>query len=201
MDDDGKEIKGNQVSGRLSVKFPWPSIARTVWGDHERYKDTYFSTFEGKYFTGDGAMRDEVGYYRITGRTDDVIIVSGHNLGTAPIEDAINEHPAVAESAVVGFPHDVKGNALYAFVILKESGESRKRDNLRKEINQQIADKVGPIAKPDKIQFVEGLPKTRSGKIMRRILRKIASDDTSDLGDTSTLLNPEVVEAIIAEAL
>jgi len=146
-------------------------------------------------------MRDEVGYYRITGRTDDVIIVSGHNLGTAPIEDAINEHPAVAESAVVGFPHDVKGNALYAFVILKESGESRKRDNLRKEINQQIADKVGPIAKPDKIQFVEGLPKTRSGKIMRRILRKIASDDTSDLGDTSTLLNPEVVEAIIAEAL
>ena len=201
MDDDGKEIKGNQVSGRLSVKFPWPSIARTVWGDHERYKDTYFSTFEGKYFTGDGAMRDEVGYYRITGRTDDVIIVSGHNLGTAPIEDAINEHPAVAESAVVGFPHDVKGNALYAFVILKESGESRKRDNLRKEINQQIADKVGPIAKPDKIQFVEGLPKTRSGKIMRRILRKIASNDTSDLGDTSTLLNPEVVEAIIAEAL
>jgi len=201
MDDDGKEIKGNQVSGRLCVKFPWPSIARTVWGNHERYKDTYFSTFEGKYFTGDGAMRDEVGYYRITGRTDDVIIVSGHNLGTAPIEDAINEHPAVAESAVVGFPHDVKGNALYAFVILKESGESRKRDNLRKEIHQQISDKVGPIAKPDKIQFVEGLPKTRSGKIMRRILRKIASNDTSDLGDTSTLLNPEVVEAIIAEAL
>ena len=201
MDDDGKEIKGNQVNGRLCVKFPWPSIARTVWGNHERYKDTYFSTFEGKYFTCDGAMRDEVGYYRITGRTDDVIIVSGHNLGTAPIEDAINEHPAVAESAVVGFPHEVKGKALYAFVILKESGESRKRDNLRKEINQQIADKVGPIAKPDKIQFVEGLPKTRSGKIMRRILRKIASNDTSDLGDTSTLLNPEVVEAIIAEAL
>ncbi|WBL24499.1 acetate--CoA ligase [Zunongwangia sp. HGR-M22] len=201
MDDDGNEIKGNQVNGRLCVKFPWPSIARTVWGDHERYKDTYFSTFEGKYFTGDGALRDEVGYYRITGRTDDVIIVSGHNLGTAPIEDAINEHPAVAESAVVGFPHDVKGNALYAFVILKESGESRKRDNLRKEINQQISEKVGPIAKPDKIQFVEGLPKTRSGKIMRRILRKIASNDTSDLGDTSTLLNPEVVEAIIAESL
>ena len=201
MDDDGNEIKGNQVDGRLCVKFPWPSIARTVWGNHERYKDTYFATFEGKYFTGDGAMRDEVGYYRITGRTDDVIIVSGHNLGTAPIEDAINEHPAVAESAVVGFPHDVKGNALYAFVILKESGESRKRDNLRKEIHQQISDKVGPIAKPDKIQFVEGLPKTRSGKIMRRILRKIASNDTSDLGDTSTLLNPEVVEAIIAEAM
>jgi len=142
-------------------------------------------------------MRDEVGYYRITGRVDDVIIVSGHNLGTAPIEDAINEHPAVAESAIVGFPHEVKGNALYGFVILKESGESRNHDNLRKEINQQIADKIGPIAKPDKIQFVEGLPKTRSGKIMRRILRKIASNDTSNLGDTSTLLNPEVVEEII----
>ncbi len=145
-------------------------------------------------------MRDETGYYRITGRVDDVIIVSGHNLGTAPIEDAINEHPAVAESAIVGFPHEVKGNALYGFVILKEAGESRNQDNHRKEINQQISDKIGPIAKPDKIQFVEGLPKTRSGKIMRRILRKIASRDTSDLGDTSTLLNPEVVEDIMAGA-
>ncbi|WP_417886709.1 acetate--CoA ligase [Zunongwangia sp.] len=201
MDDDGNELKGNQVGGRLCIKFPWPSIARTVWGNHERYKKTYFSDFKGMYFTGDGAMRDEVGYYRITGRTDDVIIVSGHNLGTAPIEDAINEHPAVAESAVVGYPHDVKGNALYSFVILKETGESRKRENLRKEINQNISDKVGPIAKPDKIQFVRGLPKTRSGKIMRRILRKIASKNTSDLGDTSTLLNPEVVQTIIDEAL
>ncbi|WP_405198498.1 acetate--CoA ligase [Christiangramia sp. LLG6405-1] len=197
MDEQGKELKGNQVDGRLCIKFPWPSMARTIWGNHDRYRDTYFSAFENKYFTGDGAMRDEVGYYRITGRVDDVIIVSGHNLGTAPIEDAINEHPAVAESAIVGFPHEVKGNALYGFVILKESGESRNHDNLRKEINQQIADKIGPIAKPDKIQFVEGLPKTRSGKIMRRILRKIASNDTSDLGDTSTLLNPEVVEEII----
>jgi len=197
MDEHGKELKGNQVDGRLCIKFPWPSMARTIWGNHDRYRDTYFSAFENKYFTGDGAMRDEVGYYRITGRVDDVIIVSGHNLGTAPIEDAINEHPAVAESAIVGFPHEVKGNALYGFVILKESGESRNHDNLRKEINQQIADKIGPIAKPDKIQFVEGLPKTRSGKIMRRILRKIASNDTSDLGDTSTLLNPEVVEEII----
>ncbi|WP_300440978.1 acetate--CoA ligase [Christiangramia sp.] len=200
MDEEGKEIKGNQVDGRLCIKFPWPSMARTIYGNHDRYKETYFSTFENKYFTGDGALRDETGYYRITGRVDDVIIVSGHNLGTAPIEDAINEHPAVAESAVVGFPHEVKGNALYGFVILKESGESRNQDNLRKEINQQIADKIGPIAKPEKIQFVEGLPKTRSGKIMRRILRKIASGDTSDLGDTSTLLNPEVVEDIIAGA-
>ena len=201
MDEQGKELKGNQVDGRLCIKFPWPSMARTIWGNHERYRETYFSAFENKYFTGDGAMRDEVGYYRITGRVDDVIIVSGHNLGTAPIEDAINEHPAVAESAIVGFPHEVKGNALYGFVILKESGESRNHDNLRKEINQQIADKIGPIAKPDKIQFVEGLPKTRSGKIMRRILRKIASNDTSDLGDTSTLLNPEVVEEIIEGSL
>ena len=197
MDENGEEIKGNQVDGRLCIKFPWPSMARTIWGNHERYRDTYFSAFKDKYFTGDGALRDEVGYYRITGRVDDVIIVSGHNLGTAPIEDAIDEHPAVAESAVVGFPHEVKGNALYGFVILKESGEYRNQDNLRKEINQQISDKIGPIAKPDKIQFVEGLPKTRSGKIMRRILRKIASKEISDLGDTSTLLNPEVVDSII----
>ncbi|TBW26378.1 acetate--CoA ligase [Gramella sp. KN1008] len=200
MDENGEEIKGNQVDGRLCIKFPWPSMARTIWGNHDRYRDTYFSAFKNMYFTGDGALRDEVGYYRITGRVDDVIIVSGHNLGTAPIEDAINEHPAVAESAVVGFPHEVKGNALYGYVILKESGEYRNQDNLRKEINQQIADKIGPIAKPDKIQFVEGLPKTRSGKIMRRILRKIASKDTADLGDTSTLLNPEVVEDIISGA-
>lgn len=201
MDENGKEIKGNQVDGRLCIKFPWPSMARTIWGDHQRYKDTYFSAFEGKYFTGDGALRDEVGYYRITGRVDDVIIVSGHNLGTAPIEDAINEHPAVAESAIVGFPHDIKGNALYGYVILKETGESRDRDNLKKEINQMITEHIGPIAKLNKIQFVPGLPKTRSGKIMRRILRKIASKDTSNLGDISTLLNPEVVEKIIEEAL
>jgi acetyl-CoA synthetase len=142
-----------------------------------------------------------VGYYRITGRVDDVIIVSGHNLGTAPIEDAINEHPAVAESAIVGFPHDIKGNALYGYIILKETGEDRNRDNLKKEINELITDHIGPIAKLDKIQFTEGLPKTRSGKIMRRILRKIASKDTANLGDTSTLLNPEVVESIIKESL
>ena len=201
MDDEGNEIKGNQVSGRLCIKYPWPSMARTIWGDHERFRNTYFSTFDNKYFTGDGALRDEVGYYRITGRVDDVIIVSGHNLGTAPIEDSINEHQAVAESAIVGFPHDIKGNALYGFVILKEVGEGRDRDNLRKEINMQITEQIGPIAKLDKIQFVPGLPKTRSGKIMRRILRKIASNDAEDLGDISTLLNPEVVEKIKEEVL
>ena len=201
MDNEGNELKGNQVEGRLCIKFPWPSMARTIWGNHQRYKDTYFSTFENTYFTGDGALRDEVGYYRITGRVDDVIIVSGHNLGTAPIEDAINEHPAVAESAIVGFPHDVKGSALYGYVTLKDAGEYRNHDNLRKEINQLISDRIGAIAKLDKIQFTEGLPKTRSGKIMRRILRKIAEKDTSNLGDTSTLLNPECVQDIMDGAL
>ncbi|MDC6389824.1 acetate--CoA ligase [Maribacter sp. PR1] len=201
MDENAEEIKGNQVEGRLCIKFPWPSIARTIWGNHERYRDTYFTAYENMYFTGDGALRDAVGYYRITGRVDDVIIVSGHNLGTAPIEDSINEHPAVAESAIVGFPHDVKGNALYGYVILKETGEGRDKNNLRKEINQQITEQIGPIAKLDKIQFVSGLPKTRSGKIMRRILRKIASNDTSNLGDTSTLLNPEIVQEIMDNAL
>jgi acetyl-CoA synthetase len=200
MDENGNEIKGNQVDGRLCIKFPWPSMARTIWGNHQRYKDTYFSAYENMYFTGDGALRDEVGYYRITGRVDDVIIVSGHNLGTAPIEDAVNEHQAVAESAIVGFPHDVKGNALYGYVILKDTGESRNQENLRKEINQIITEHIGPIAKLDKIQFTAGLPKTRSGKIMRRILRKIAGKDTSNLGDTSTLLNPEVVQDIMDNA-
>lgn len=201
MDEHGKEIKGNQVEGRLCIKFPWPSMARTIYGNHERYRDTYFSAYKNMYFTGDGARRDAVGYYRITGRVDDVIIVSGHNLGTAPIEDAINEHPAVAESAIVGFPHDIKGNALYGYITLKETGENRNQDNLRKEINQLITDRIGPIAKLDKIQFTNGLPKTRSGKIMRRILRKIASKDTGNLGDTSTLLNPEVVQEIMENAL
>ena len=201
MDENGQEIKGNQVDGRLCIKFPWPSIARTIWGNHQRYKDTYFSAYDNMYFTGDGALRDEVGYYRITGRVDDVIIVSGHNLGTAPIEDAINEHPAVSESAIVGFPHDIKGNALYGYVTLKETGESRDHDNLRKEINQIITEQIGPIAKLNKIQFTDGLPKTRSGKIMRRILRKIAGKDTSNLGDTSTLLNPECVQDIMDNVL
>ncbi|WP_299214463.1 acetate--CoA ligase [uncultured Dokdonia sp.] len=209
MDEYGKEIEGNQVDGRLFIKFPWPSMARTIWGNHERYMNTYFSggvdaklgRNTKKYFTGDGAYRDATGYYRITGRVDDVIIVSGHNLGTAPIEDAINEHPAVAESAIVGFPHDIKGNALYGYVILKETGETRNHDNLRKEINQVITEKIGPIAKLDKIQFTSGLPKTRSGKIMRRILRKIACGESDQLGDISTLLNPEVVEEVIKNVL
>ena len=201
MDENGKEIKTNQVDGRLCIKYPWPSMARTIWGDHQRYKETYFSAYENTYFTGDGALRDTVGYYRITGRVDDVIIVSGHNLGTAPIEDAINEHPAVAESAIVGFPDDIRGNALYGFVILKETGKDRKQENLRKEINQLITEHIGPIAKLKKIQFTSGLPKTRSGKIMRRILRKIACNETEHLGDTSTLLNPEVVQEIIDHVL
>ncbi len=201
MDAKGNEISGNQVDGRLCIKYPWPSMARTIWGNHERFRDTYFAAFENKYFTGDGALRDEVGYYRITGRVDDVIIVSGHNLGTAPIEDAINEHQAVVESAIVGVPHKIKGNALYGFVILKETGENRIQDNVRKEINQIITEHVGPIAKLDKIQFTMGLPKTRSGKIMRRILRKIANNELDSLGDTSTLLNPEVVENIIENRL
>ena len=195
MDDEGEEIEKLNAEGRLAIKFPWPSIARTIYGDHERYKEVYFSTYKNKYFTGDGSYRDASGNYRITGRVDDIVIVSGHNLGTATIENAIDEHEGVVESAVVGFPHDVKGKALYAYVILYDGVEPS--EELRKEIRELVAGTVGPIAKPDKIQFVTGLPKTRSGKIMRRILRKISSNDTSNLGDTSTLLNPEVVEEII----
>ena len=196
MDELRNEIEGNQKMGNLCIEYPWPAIARTIWGDHQRYIDTYFTTFPGKYFSGDGALRDEVGYYRITGRVDDVIIVSGHNLGTAPIEDIINEHQYVAESAIVGYPHDIKGNALYGFVVIKDAGLWRDKNNLMKEINQLIADQIGPIAKLEKIQFVNGLPKTRSGKIMRRILRNIAEGELSDFGDTSTLLNPEIIDEI-----
>ena len=199
MDEKGDEIEGNSVEGRLCIKFPWPSMARTIWGNHQRYKETYFSAYEQNYFTGDGALRDENGHYRITGRVDDVIIVSGHNLGTAPIEDAINEHINIAESAIVGYPHDIKGSALYGFITLKNPQDLS--DSLKTEINQLISKHVGPIAKLDKIQFTLGLPKTRSGKIMRRILRKIACKDTSNLGDISTLLNPEVVEAIIKNSI
>ena len=201
MDDQKNEISGNQVEGNLCIKLPWPSIARTIWGDHERYRETYFSAFPGKFFTGDAALRDEVGYYRITGRVDDVIIVSGHNLGTAPIEDAVNEHQSVAESAIVGYPHEIKGNALYGYVILKEVSEDRNRDRVRREINQLISDQVGPIAKLDKIQFVSALPKTRSGKIVRRILRKIAEGKDDNFGDTSTLINPEIIDEIIKERI
>lgn len=196
MDEHGEEILTIEAQGRLCIKFPWPSIARTIWGNHQRYRDTYFTAYKNNYFTGDGAFRNAEGYYRITGRVDDVIIVSGHNLGTAPIEDAIDEHPNVAESAVVGFPHDVKGNALYGYITLVNGNGS---DRLRKEINDMISEKIGPIAKLEIIQFTQGLPKTRSGKIMRRILRKIACNETDNLGDISTLLNPEVVETIISE--
>ena len=195
MDEESNEISDHDVVGRLCIKFPWPSIARTIWGDHDRYIKTYFSAFQNMYFTGDGAFRDSYGNFRITGRVDDVIIVSGHNLGTAPIEDVINEHKNVAESAIVGFPHEIKGNALYGFVTLKNS--LCNLENTKNEINKLISDKIGPIAKLDKIQFTDALPKTRSGKIMRRILRKIAENNFNDLGDISTLLNPETVQSII----
>ncbi|MBL3654747.1 acetate--CoA ligase [Fulvivirga sediminis] len=194
LDNDGNELKGNSVEGNLCVKFPWPSILRTTYGDHDRCKQTYFSSFKGYYFTGDGVKRDEDGYYRILGRVDDVINVSGHRMGTAEVENAINEHPKVVESAVVGYPHDIKGQGIYAFVICDMEGRSE--ENLKQEIRVTVSKIIGPIAKPDKIQIVPGLPKTRSGKIMRRILRKIASGDTENLGDTSTLLNPDVVDDI-----
>ena len=199
MDENGHEILESKAEGRLCIKYPWPSIARTIWGNHKRYKDTYFSAYKNYYFTGDGALREENGHYRITGRVDDVIIVSGHNLGTAPIEDAINEHDQVAESAIVGFAHPIKGNALYGYITLKN--EYSNQTKLQSEINQLITTHIGPIAKLDKMQFTNGLPKTRSGKIMRRILRKIANKDSSNLGDISTLLNPEVVEDIIKNSL
>jgi acetyl-CoA synthetase len=199
LDGNGNEIEETSAEGILAIKHPWPSLARTIYGDHERYKNVYFSAYPNYYFPGDGALRDENGNYRITGRVDDVVIVSGHNLGTAPIENAINEHEKIVESAVVGFPHDVKGNALYAYVITYDGVEEK--PELVDEIKQIVSSTIGPIAKPDKIQFVKGLPKTRSGKIMRRILRKIASDDTSNLGDVSTLLNPEVVKDIIDNKL
>ena len=197
VDNDGNEIEGNDVRGNLCVKFPWPSMLRTTYGDHDRCKQVYFSTYANKYFTGDGALRDSEGFYRITGRVDDVLNVSGHRLGTAEIENAINEHAAVVESAVVGYPHEIKGQGVYAYVILEEGKEIQ---DLKLEINKVITDIIGPIAKPDKLQIVSGLPKTRSGKIMRRILRKIAEGDTSNLGDISTLLNPDVVEGIIKGA-
>lgn len=194
VDEKGNELQGNGVDGRLCFKFPWPGIIRTTYGDHKRCKETYFDIYKGYYFTGDGSRRDEDGYYRITGRVDDVIKVSGHLLGTAEIENAINEHPDIVESAVVGFPHDIKGWGIYAFVICDH--QRTDTDSLKKEIIQTVTKFMGPIAKPDKIQIVKGLPKTRSGKIMRRILRKIAENDLANLGDTSTLLDPSVVDEI-----
>ena len=198
VDAEGNELKGNNVEGNLCIKFPWPSMIRTTYGDHQRCKDTYFSTYPGMYFTGDGVKRDHDGYLRILGRVDDVMNVSGHRMGTAEVENAINEHPKVIESAVVGFPHDIKGQGIYAYVICDMEG--RTESGLIDEIKDTVRKIIGPIAKPDQVQIVSGLPKTRSGKIMRRILRKVASNDFSNLGDTSTLLNPEVVEEIIKGA-
>lgn len=199
VDESGKEIEGNGVSGNLCIKFPWPGIIRTTYGDHERCRQTYFSAYPGMYFTGDGCLRDEDGYYRITGRVDDVLNVSGHRIGTAEVENAINMHLGVVESAVVGYPHDIKGQGIYAYVITEHAPQDP--EMFRKDISATVSRIIGPIAKPDKVQFVSGLPKTRSGKIMRRILRKISEGDVNNLGDTSTLLDPAVVEEIKAGKL
>lgn len=200
VDENGVEIEGNPASGNLCLRSAWPSIIRSTWGDHERCKQTYFSVYNKLYFTGDGALRDEKGNYRITGRVDDVLNVSGHRIGTAEVENAINMHTGVVESAVVGYPHDIKGQGIYAYVIYH--GHHEGNDELtKKDISATVSRLIGPIAKPDKIQFVTGLPKTRSGKIMRRILRKIAEGDTSNLGDISTLLDPSVVDSIKQGAL
>ena len=198
VDAEGNELKGNNVQGNLCIKSPWPSILRTTYGDHERCINTYFSSYKGMYFTGDGVKRDHDGYLRILGRVDDVMNVSGHRMGTAEVENAINEHSDVIESAVVGYPHDIKGEGIYAFVIINPGSQN---DNIKNQITDVVRSVIGPIAKPDKIQIVSGLPKTRSGKIMRRILRKVASNDLSNMGDTSTLLNPDIVEEIIQGAI
>ena len=194
VDSDGNELAGNNVQGNLCIKFPWPSILRTTYGDHQRCINTYFSNYKGMYFTGDGVKRDHDGYLRILGRVDDVINVSGHRMGTAEVENAINEHEEVVESAVVGYPHEIKGEGIYAYVIVNSKSSD---EIIKTEITDVVRRVIGPIAKPDKIQIVSGLPKTRSGKIMRRILRKVASNDFDNLGDTSTLLNPDVVDEII----
>lgn len=199
LDENGNELKGNGVSGNLCIKFPWPGIIRTTYGDHERCRINYFDTYKGVYFTGDGCLRDKDGYYRITGRVDDVINVSGHRIGTAEVENAINMHTGVVESAVVGYPHDIKGQGIYAYVITEKSLEEE--EEARQGIAATVARLIGPIAKPDKVQFVRGLPKTRSGKIMRRILRKIAEGDVANLGDTSALLEPAIVDEIKRGAL
>jgi acetyl-CoA synthetase len=200
VDETGKEItvkdEQGHYKGNLCVKAPWPGILRTTYGDHERCRQNYFSTYPGLYFTGDGALKDEQGNFRITGRVDDVLNVSGHRLGTAEVENAINMHAGVVESAVVGYPHDIKGQGIYAYVIMEQLHDDPQLT--RKDILQTVTRQIGPIAKPDKIQFVKGLPKTRSGKIMRRILRKIAEGETKNLGDTSTLLDPAIVDEIAA---
>ncbi len=199
VDEKGVEIIGNGVSGNLCIKFPWPGMIRTTYGDHERCKTTYFATYENLYFTGDGCLRDEDGYYRITGRVDDVMNISGHRIGTAEVENAINMHAGVIESAVVAYPHDIKGQGIYAYVILDNA--THDPTQIKKDISATVTKIIGAIARPDKIQIVSGLPKTRSGKIMRRILRKIAEGDVSNLGDTSTLLDPAVVEKIKDERI
>ncbi len=202
LNQEGEEIQENEVEGYLAVKYPWPSMLRTTYGDHERCRVTYFSHYDGYYFTGDGAKRDENGMYRIIGRVDDVINVSGHRFGTAEIENAINMNDHVVESAVVGYPHPVKGQGIYAYVICETLPETEEQEDiLRAEIVETVVEEIGKIAKPEKIQFVPGLPKTRSGKIMRRILRKVAEGEPDKLGDTSTLLDPTVVETIVATAL
>ncbi len=199
VDENGNELFGNNVSGNLCIRKPWPGMIRTTWGDHERCRNTYFSTYENMYFTGDGCMRDEDGNYRITGRVDDVLNVSGHRIGTAEVENAINMHSGVVESAVVGYPHDVKGQGIYAYVIVESMHDDA--EHMRAAISQTVARIIGAIAKPDKIQFVSGLPKTRSGKIMRRILRKIAEGETDNLGDLSTLLEPNIIKQIMNNVL
>jgi acetyl-CoA synthetase len=195
VDSEGNEVSGNPAEGNLCVKRPWPGMARTIYGDHDRYKQTYFSTYPGYYFTGDGAKRDENGNYRITGRVDDVVNVSGHRIGTAEVEDSVNEHPEIVESAVIGIPHAIKGETLMAFAIPFKSGA--KADELLPTVNKLLTEHIGPIARLEKIVVIPGLPKTRSGKIMRRVLRKIAANELDKLGDTSTLLNPEIVDKII----
>jgi len=195
VDENGVEIEGNGVNGNLCIKFPWPGIIRSTYNDHERCRQTYFSTYKNLYFTGDGCLRDEDGMYRITGRVDDVLNVSGHRIGTAEVENAINRHTGVIESAVVGYPHDIKGQGIFAYVIMDTQQEDA--ESSKKEIAQTVSRIIGPIAKPDQILFVPGLPKTRSGKIMRRILRKIAEGETTNLGDTSTLLDPSLVDQLI----
>ena len=198
LDDEGNELSGNDVSGNLCLKRPWPGQARTIWGDHGRFRETYFSRFPGYYFTGDGCRRDEDGYYWITGRVDDVLNVSGHRLGTAEVESALVAHEAVAEAAVVGFPHEIKGTGIYAYVLITPDYQDTDPEELTGMLREQVRQAIGPIATPDRIQIAPGLPKTRSGKIMRRILRQIAAGDSDDLGDVTTLADPSVVEQLVA---
>ena len=194
LDDNGKVLEG-ATSGNLCIRQPWPGQMRTVYGDHQRFVDTYFKAHPGKYFTGDGARRDDDGYYWITGRVDDVINVSGHRMGTAEVESALVLHETVAEAAVVGYPHDIKGQGIYAYVTLMVGVEPT--EELRRDLVGMVRSEIGPIASPDVIQWAPGLPKTRSGKIMRRILRKVAANEISELGDTSTLADPSVVDDLI----